>query len=148
MAKSKEELIYDIENELVDPTTNKVTGERVKARLLDMVDSMGQGGGGGGQWEYWEIPEGALDGDTSYLIAFAALFRLTGATGESFIVPSGYGMPIISYVEPNAIALDTSVVISVEGLTGTLGDLLYADLGGDFSAIGFEPISKEQFYDI
>ena len=143
MAKSKEELIYDIENELVDPTTNKITGERVKARLLDMVDAMGTGGGGA--MEYWGIMPGETDMEAvSTLLACSTLIR-GKVDGEVMVLPSGL-RTMMGISMPEALAVDRSAeVIVPQQDFKTVGDMLNA-LIPDLNALGFVPITKEVFY--
>lgn len=143
MAKSKEEIIYDIENNLVDPTTNKITGERVKARLLDMVDAMGTGGG---QWEYWGIvPETNMNA-VSMLLPLSTLFR-GEVDGEVMVLPSGLRTQLGISV-PEAVAVESSVEIVFPAADfKTVGELLHAMLV-DFDAAGLVPITKEEFYTI
>lgn len=148
MAKSKEELIYDIENGLVDPTTNKITGERVKARLLDMVDAMGEGGG---QYKYYSIDEGS--GATEFMYIFSAVLK----------VHSNNDSPVISIAPPviygdmslftiDAAAVDMSLRIIMQGTDLTIGEYLDMILEmqglGSIEEIGAHEISKEEFYTI
>lgn len=150
MAKSKEELIYDIENELVDPTTNKVTGERVKARLLDMVDAMGEGGGGG-QYKYYALDEGA--DATEFMYVLSAVLK----------VHSNNDSPVISIAPPvmygdmslftiDAVAVDMSLRIIMQGQDMTVGDYFNMVLEmqglGSLDEIGAHEITKEAFYTI
>ena len=137
MAKSKEELIYDIENELVDPTTNKITGERVKARLLDMVDAMGTGSGA---MEYWK----AGDATISVLIALYCPIIKTIIDEVTQVVPgailySNTSAPIL------AVAFDRTYRFVENGEMITMDDLL-TEIEWDDS--NFIQITEEEFYTI
>ena len=144
MAKSKEELIYDIENELVDPTTNKVTGERVKARLLDMVEAMGEGGGSS-QIEYWRTPSDAA------ALAELSEVGLMISVSTKVVNDSNVGILPGSYYW--AAAGDNVVAFAVD-LTSKLkfpGEpelLLVADLLAEIplADIGCEKITEEEYY--
>lgn len=137
MAKSKEELIYDIENNLVDPTTNKITGERVKARLLDMVDAMGSGSGA---MEYWK----AGDATISYSVAlFCPIVKAITAEVTNIVpgamLPGDTDFPIL------AIAFDRTYRYVSGGEPMTFDDLLTI-LGWDDS--NYIQITEEEFYTI
>lgn len=138
MAKSKEELIYDIENELVDPTTNKITGERVKARLLDMVDAMGTGGGA---MEYWSFPSG-VPAEIAEVAMFSTLAKFN--LGSTMIQPTAAAFAF-GVTELSAIALDPTLVVSGDNGFATLGEYL---AGIDLAAAGGISITEEQFYTI
>lgn len=142
MAKSKEELIYDIENELVDPTTNKITGERVKAVLTDIVDAMGTGSGG--TMEYWTSPE---THNISLTTALSCPLIKGIVDGTMMIGPSTMIMTASnpSDTEVKAIAFDRSTMFFMEGEYATLGDFL-SILGWDDS--NFIQITEEEFYTI
>lgn len=145
MAKSKEELVYDIENNLVDSNTGKITGETVKARLLDMVDAMGTGGGGASQMEYWSVPMELLDDTASNIMIYSTSLKglISGATN---IIPTSvltiYGGAFI----PTAFAIDLNMRLCLDSTSlQTLGEL-FEDT--DFSALGFAKITEEEFYTI
>lgn len=148
MAKSKEELIYDIENELVDPTTNKITGERVKARLLDMVDAMGTGGGGA--MEYWSFPNGMTElAYEAELASFCSAFKAVG-DGNTVIYPSALFSAIVPS-DPSVcvgLAFDRNLKIAIPG-TGmvTIGECLDG-MGLDVALFGGVLITEEEFYTI
>ena len=141
MAKSKEELIYDIENNLVDPDTNKITGVRVKERLLDMVDAMGTGGGGGGasQMQYYTSE------DPLVLKSIAVLMPLIKCTayGEVMIGPGGVLVNMADNI--SAVAFDGNVRMYIEGEFYTYYEFLLQS-GWDDSY--FVQITEEEFYTI
>lgn len=141
MAKSKEELIYDIENNLVDSNTGKITGERVKARLLDMVDAMGEGGGGASQMEYWSFPNG-MPAEIAEVAMFSTLAKFN--LGSSQILPTAVAIAF-GVMEFSAIALDLTLVVSGDTGFATLGEFL---AGLDLAAAGGISITREQFYTI
>lgn len=145
MAKSKEELIYDIENELVDPTTNKITGERVKARLLDMVDAMGTGGGG--NMEYWSVPT-ELAEDAIELVLYSPWVKFT-YSGATIIVSGG---TILGFTDAVllAIAIDWSAKVAIPGVDGikTVRELFDLMETPPLADMGFIQITKEEFYTI
>lgn len=137
MAKSKEELIYDIENELVDSNTGKITGERVKARLLDMVDAMGTGGGA---MEYWKAADPAVP---LKLIAVYASLAKGIVDGEVMIAP---GAMLADFAEGiSAIAFDRNARMYVQSEFLTYDEIL-AMLGLTTSLL--TQITEEEFYTI
>ena len=157
MAKSKEELIYDIENELVDPTTNKITGERVKARLLDMVDAMGTGGGGGGStMEYWTI--GQLDMDAFSQLAMYLPWAKFSYLSSTFIVSAAtiaaFAGDDASSITLMAFAVDMNARVCVPYFTSgkvvsTREALSMLGLPeGGFTEMGCTPLTEEEFYTI
>lgn len=152
MAKTKAELVSMIENELVDSTSNKITGDRVKDVLKDIVDAMGEGGGGtggGGAMEYWRVPEGLSSTSEEYYIMamFAMLVRADLTTlGEAQICS---GMLAITGVSDyiTAFAFDPTAKVTMQGVLMSIRDLL-AELGGDLSEAGFTKITEDEFYAI
>ena len=143
MAKSKEELIYDIENNLVDPTTNKITGERVKARLLDMVDAMGQGSGSG-QMEYWSVPIELMDAASEVMIYSTSIKGLI--SGNANIIPALAMLIYGSSFMPTAFAIDWNMRLCLDSTSlQTVGEL-FEDI--DLSALGLVKITEEEFYTI
>lgn len=143
MAKSKEELIYDIENELVDPTTNKITGERIKARLLDMVNAMGTGSGA---MEYWSVPSQDVItglGGNADVIMFAPLGK-TILQGTTMAVPMDMALEMGDIL---AFAWDNNLRAILNNNIMTLGELLTA-YGVNFEDAGFVKITEEEFYTI
>ena len=149
MAKSKEELIYDIENELVDPTTNKITGERVKARLLDMVETMAESAGSGGgssTMEYWSIPAGYESDALEELCGLCVLgkFVLDGAT---LIVSAGMIATLTEFAV--AVAFDPNIKMQYPGMGIATAKEILARLGvTDLSAVGLTSINEDEFYTI
>ena len=147
MAKSKEELIYDIENELVDPTTNKITGERVKARLLDMVETMAESAGGGGsQLEYWSVPSYDVItglGENANVIMFATLGKII-LQGTTMAVPMSMALEMGDIL---AFAWDNNLRAILNNNIMTLGELLTA-YGVNFEDAGFVKITEDVFYTI
>lgn len=144
MAKSKEELIYDIENELVDPTTNKITGERVKARLLDMVDAMGTGSGA---MEYWSVPAEVAEAMED-LALYSPWVKLTFS--DATIIVSGGTIVSFSDVVLLAIAIDWSAKIAIPGSDGikTVRELFDLMEVPPFADAGLIQITEEEFYTI
>ena len=146
MAKSKEELIYDIENNLVDSNTNKITGDRVKARLLDMVDAMGQGGGGG-QMEYWSFPNG-LSEDMSTVLLYSSLVKVS--QGGAVVVWPTVVANTMGIDPSNCIGLvidhNLSLFTPEVGKT-TIGEVF--DLEGiNLADAGGVRVTEEEFYTI
>lgn len=143
MAKSKEELIYDIENELVDPTTNKVTGERVKARLLDMVNAMGEGGGGAAM-EYWKVPELYKENlDLALLFFVQAKCFVSGSIN---IVPGGFAYQNGAAVD--AFAYIPTLKMHIMGVESTAAEVLANEFLIDLVTMGFTPMTEDEFYAI
>lgn len=145
MAKSKDELIYDIENELVDPTTNKITGERVKARLLDMVNAMGEGGGGAAM-EYWACPTAGVGNEIDAL-AYIAAYTKTSVPAGTFII-GGFGISLVdqgaSFI---ALAFSPNATIAMGDIVATTAELLASE-GIDLENLGYTRITKEEFYSL
>ena len=141
MAKSKEELISMIENDLVDPTTNKITGERVKARLLDMVDAMGTGGGGGAM-EYWSVL--TSDQEMAYIMAmYCPVSKWT--TGSSKIIGPAAIATQSQVSAILAIGFDRRARFYLMDQWLTFTDLLEEVSMED---IGATQITEEEFYTI
>lgn len=143
MAKSKDELIYDIENELVDPTTNKITGERVKARLLDMVDAMGEGGGGAAM-EYWKVPE--LYKEHLDLAPLFFVLAKCFVFGSINIVPGGLAYQNGAAVD--AFAYIPTLKVRLDGVENTAAEILANEFSIDLVTMGFTPMTEDEFYAI
>ena len=146
MAKTKEELIYDIENELVDPTTNKITGERVKARLLDMVDAMSESTGSGGQLSYWNISDGVAAAEFAMV---CALCKVVTTDSGTLVLPLGMAEMYISYMGATlqALAFDFSQRLTnpETGELVTIGEILTSET---LMSAGLTEITEEEFYTI
>lgn len=153
MAKTKEELVSMIETELVDPTTNKITGERVKARLLDMVDAMGTGGGA---MEYWTT--GQLDMDAFYQLVMFLPWAKFSFMGSTYIVSAATIAAMAgdapSSVTLKAFAVDMNAKVCVPYITSgqvvstreALSMIGVPDNG--FTEMGCTPLTEEEFYTI
>lgn len=139
MAKSKEELIYDIENELVDPTTNKITGERVKARLLDMVDAMGSGG----NMEYWSVPEEAST-EVAILTMLTSWVKIQ--MGDSIYIGGSALVSLSSSVTLVAFAVDPAANLVLAEMSGTFYEFLPQMGISSLADAGCVQITKEEFY--
>lgn len=145
MAKSKAELIYDIENELVDPTTNKITGERVKARLLDMVEAMAESAGSGAM-EYWSVPSQDVItglGQNAEVLMFATLGK-TILQGTTMAVPMNMAFQMGDIL---AFAWDNNLRAILNNNIMTLGEIL-TSFGLNFEDAGFVKITEDVFYTI
>lgn len=144
MAKSKEELIYDIENELVDPTTNKITGERVKARLLDMVDAMGEGGGSS-QLEYWKTPsDEAVSAELSEIGLMISVSTKVSTGSDVGILPGSYYWSVhASTIVAFAVDLASKIKYPGEPEVYLVADLL-AEI--PLADMGCEKITEEEYY--
>lgn len=146
MAKSKEELISMIENDLVDPSTNKITGERVKNALTEMVDAMGTGSGAS-QMEYWSFPIG-MTGESQEVAMFSSLFKAVN-DGNTGIWPA----TLLTILAPDpelcvGLAFDRNLKVSIPGEgTTTIGE--YMDgMGIDVASFGGVLVTEEEFYTI
>lgn len=147
MAKSKEELISMIENDLVDPSTNKITGERVKNALTEMVDAMGTGGGG--NMEYWSVPAESVEGALE-LVMFSTWGKLT-YSGATVIVSAGATPSFIgSGAVLLAIAIDWSAKVAFPGVDGikTVREVFDLMEVPPLADIGLIQITEEEFYTI
>lgn len=149
MAKSKEELIYDIKNNLVDSNTGKITGETVKARLLDMVDAMAESAGKGGNMEYWRISDkdAFLEGG-ELLFAFVLLIRVE--QNENAAV---YSLSMVNncFDFLTAIAFDRSVKLLAGGNMLTVDEIITMmeqEMGVSWDSLGLTPMTEDQFYAI
>lgn len=137
-----------IENDLVDPSTNKITGERVKNALTEMVDAMGTGGGGG-QMEYWAFPNGLTESAyESELPMFCSAFKAVG-DGNTVIWPAALLTTFIS--DPKmcvGLAFDRNLKITIPGVgMGTIGE--YMDAAGfDVASFGGVLVTEEEFHTI
>lgn len=152
MAKSKDDLIYDIQNELVDPTTNKITGDRVKARLLDMVETMAESAGSGGLYKYYSIDEGAAASE--FILTMSSLVKVASKEDTSAI---DIITPVViigasDKVTIMAVVVDMSLRLIFDGLDVTIREyidmMLEMEGIGSLDEIGVHEIAKEQFYDI
>lgn len=140
MAKTKEELVSMIENDLVDPSTNKITGERVKNALTEMVDAMGTGGGG--NLEYWSV----LTSDqeiASTMAAYCPVSKWT--TGSSKIIAPAALATLSQASVVLAIGFDRSARFYMTGQWFTFTELLEVMSMED---IGATQITEEEFYTI
>lgn len=155
MAKTKEELVSMIENDLVDPSTNKITGERVKNALTEMVDAMGTGGGGGAM-EYWTT--GQLDMDTFAILMMFLPWAKFSYMDTTFIVSAATIAAMAgdapSSVTLMAFAVDMNAKVCVPYLTS--GQVVstreaLSMIGvpeGGFTEKGCTPLTEEEFYTI
>lgn len=137
---AKEDLINKIETELVDSTTNKITGESVKNVLLAMVDEMGQGGGGGGssQMEYWALPSGMTElGEMGLLCPIA---KFAGSEGVIIATPT---YMFVAEVEALAFGLDPSIKYVIDGQVLTAYEIFSEE---DLLGWGYVKIEESDFY--
>lgn len=144
-----------IENDLVDPSTNKITGERVKNALTEMVDAMGTGGGGGAM-EYWTI--GQLDMDAFSQLAMLLPWAKFSYVGSTFITSTAtiaaFAGDNASSVTLMAFAVDMNAKVCVSYLTSgkvvstreALSMIGVPDNG--FTEMGCTPLTEEEFYTI
>lgn len=146
MAKSKKELISMIENDLVDPSTNKITGERVKNAMKDIVDAMGTGGGGA--MEYWRLPEGFTTQGfpEKYVIMLSALLRVEDPDDGIQVVPYVLAANNIALV--SAVAIDRTTKILGGGQITTLEEALVETGVDNFDAMGLTPMTEKEFYSV
>jgi hypothetical protein len=155
MAKTKEELVSMIETELVDPTTNKITGERVKNALTEMVDAMGTGGGGGAM-EYWTT--GQMDMDTFASLAMFLPWAKFSYVGSTFITSTAtiaaFAGDNASSVTLMAFAVDMNAKVRISYLaSGQVVSVREAFSmmempEGGFAEMGCTPLTEEEFYTI
>ena len=145
MAKSKEELISMIENDLVDPSTNKITGERVKNAMKDIVDAMGEGGG----MEYWSL-EGVSEEDLGvfgeFLYFAPVLKAVSSTTGITLITAPYFTFSDASYA-PTAFAWNGNLKTNLSGSLISLSEVL-AMSSIAFADFGAVQIPEEEFYTI
>ena len=155
MAKSKEELKDMIENGLADETTGKITGERVKNTLLEMVDAMGTGSGGS-TMEYWTM--GQIDMDTFTSLVMFLPWAKFSFIGSTYIVSAATIAAMAgddaSSVTLMAFAVDMNAKVCVPYLTSgqvvstreALSMIGVPDNG--FTEMGCTPLTEEEFYTI
>lgn len=149
MAKTKGELISMIENELVDSTSQKITGASVKNVMLEMVETMAESAGSGGgssTMEYWGVPAGYESDEMAELCGLCVLgkFNLDGAT---MIVSAGLAMQFPENVL--AFAFDPHIkLVYPEVGTATAKEILARMGVTDLSEVGLTPITEEEFYTI
>ena len=147
MGKSKAELIYDIENELVDPETNKITGERVKARLLDMVETMAESAGSGGNMEYWRISDKEAFLEVADVIVMITMLIRAENNGTIAVCPTFVITDFIDLL--TAIAFDRSVKLIIGGTVVTIEEviaMLTEQQGVTLESAGLVPMTEEEFY--
>lgn len=139
MAKTKEELVTMIETELVDPTSNKITGESVKAVLTNIVDAIGTGSA----LEYWAVPETGAGDELEYVVMAATYVRgyadglIIGGVIAGLVV--AFGGTLLAF------AYDPTLTITMEGTSITTTEYL-AEVGVDLTALGYTQITKEEFF--
>lgn len=141
---AKEDIINKINNELVDETTNKITGESIKNVLLAIVDGMGAGSG---QMEYWDVT--AIDatamGELVEVFALMQLAKATIADGEIGILPAS--IAAIADYPVLAVGFDRNIRYVQNGEERQLGQLM-EDSGILLEDFGAIPIDEETFYKI
>lgn len=148
MAKTKEELVTMIETELVDPTSNKITGERVKDVLTDIVDAMGTSGGG--TMEYWSVPApGDLTAALMHeLIVLFYLCKIQSG-GKVTIFGASYQLMVWdSGTIATAIAWDPNAKMSMNGEFKTTSAVLEIFGATSLADLGFTQITEEEFYTV
>lgn len=149
MAKTKEELISMIENDLVDSTSQKITGASVKNIMLEMVETMaesaGSGGGGSSTMEYWGVPAGYELDALGELCGLCVLGKFS-LDGQTLIVSAGFAgvLPADTAV---AFAFDPNIKMAYPGMGLATAKEILAQMGvNDLSAAGLTPITEEEFY--
>lgn len=137
-----------IENDLVDPSTNKITGERVKNALTEMVDAMGTGGGSASQIEYWSFPNGLTE-ELQELALLSSLFKAVG-NGNTAIQPSALFSIVVSSNPSMCVGL--VIVRNLRFSIPDMGDTTigeYLDgMGIDITLFGGVLVTEEEFYTI
>lgn len=146
MAKTKEELVSMIENELVDPTSNKITGERVKNAMKDIVDAMGEGGGSS-QIEYWRAPS---DADARAELSEVGLMisvstKVVSGSNVGILPGSYYWTAAGDNVVAFAVDLTSKLKFPEEPELNLVADLL-AEL--PLADMGCEKITEEEYYTV
>ena len=146
MAKTKGELISMIENDLVDSTSQKITGASVKNVMLEMVETMAESAGSGGAMEYWSVPSYDVItglGENGEVIIFATLGKII-LDGTTMAVPMSVALEMGDIL---AFAWDNNLRAILNNNIMTLGKLLTA-YGVNFEDAGFVKITEEEFYTI
>lgn len=141
MAKTREELVSMIENELVDPTSNRITGERVKNAMKDIVDAMGTGGAA---LEYYAIPEGVTEGLYN-IVQVSSSMKCVLPNGMTYIMPTASMIINFDSITILAVGLDANMKLYSAGNAISLGDLL--EIMGN-PTTNFTLISEKEFYTI
>lgn len=141
---AKEDIINKINNELVDETTNKITGESIKNVLLAIVGKMGAGNG---QMEYWDLT--SVDATSmKNLGEFFALMQLTKAVDDSGVIsilPGFYAALGSNTIL--AVGFDRNIRYVNDGEEMQLGPLM-DEVGIDLEQLGAISIDEETFYTI
>lgn len=141
MAKSKEELVAMIETELVDPTSNKITGDRVKNAMKDIVDAMGTGGAA---LEYYAIPEGVTEGLYN-IVQVSSSMKCVMPNGMTYIMPTASMIINFDSLTILAVGIDVNMKLYSAGNTISMGELL--EMMGNPTA-NFTLISEDNYYTI
>lgn len=141
MAKSKEDLKDIIENGLVDPTSQKITGERVKNAMKDIVDAMGTGGAA---LEYYAIPEGVIEGLYD-IVQMSSSMKCVLPNGMTYIMPTASMVSNFDTITILAVGLDANMKLYANGNTMSMGEML--EMMGN-PTTNFTPISEEVYYTI
>ena len=146
MAKTKEELVTMIETELVDPTSKKITGDRVKNVLTEMVSAMGTGSSGGAAFEYWEGPS-----DNEVLLAMAmygVTAKMSDSDGVITILPGGF-TALLGSATVLAVCWCPGIKFYSEGTIFSSDELLMMLLGdagvSSLEEAGLIRITEEQY---
>lgn len=150
MAKTTEELISMIENELVDSTSQKITGASVKNVMLEMVETIAESAGsGGGQYKYYSIDE---ESDaTEFAYALGSVVKFYPSEEQSQIVITS---PVVAGTDIKimAAAIDMSLRIVLDGTILTNEqyiEVVLAWRGAEsLDEIGAHEITEEEFYTI
>lgn len=148
MAKTKEELIEMIENDLVDSTSQKITGNNVKNVMLEMVETISENAGSGGTMEYWSMPDSFTTDAMQELIMFFLLCKIQ-LDDMVVILGASYQFQMLEYdLIATAIAWDPNAKMYInEELTTPLAFLEQTGVTS-LADFGFTQITEEEFYTV
>ena len=142
MAVKKNDVINMINNDLVDSTTNTITGESLAFVLENMVELIGEGSGNKDPFEYWSLEN--ITGDATEVIIYAVSAKIVD---ENSVVSIGPGIiGLLGGGTPIAMCISPDVRFIMEGMDMTFGELLEG-MGG-LESLGAKEITKEAYYSL
>ena len=142
MAVKKNDVINMINNDLIDSTTNTITGDSLAFVLENMVELIGEGTSSKDPFEYWSL-ENASE-EASEVVAFSVSAKIVGENGAVSIYPGVFG--ILGGGTPIAICVSPDVRFIMEGMDMTFGELV--ELAGGFESLGAKEITKEAYFSL
>lgn len=147
MAKTKEELISMIENDLVDSTSQKITGASVKNVMLEMVETIAESAGKGGNMEYWGVTDFSSLGNAMDYVGLIMLLARAERDGQIYVVSSAMAGAFSDYLTAFAIDKSIKVIFNNTSMTGEeVISMMEQEEGVSWDSLGLTPMTEEEFY--